>query len=139
MSSSTDHPLWAPFRDLRAAGRRVMGGREVFIAEGRILVEDLLRAGRAGQLVVHSVATTPALAEQLRPQLPSSAVLLAWESTRPGADDRRSLIARCVLVHRLSPRDPLAPDAAAWEVPAADWVLGEKPASLDQIAGLLAS
>jgi len=71
-----DHPLWTPFRDLRAAGRRVVGGREVFIAEGRILVEDLLRAGRAGQLVVHSVATTPALAEQIKPQLPPSAVLL---------------------------------------------------------------
>jgi tRNA G18 (ribose-2'-O)-methylase SpoU len=71
-----DHPLWAPFRDLRAAGRRAMGGREVFIAEGRILVEDLLTAGRAGRMVIHSVATTPALAEQLRPQLPPSAVLL---------------------------------------------------------------
>ncbi|HXC16576.1 MAG TPA: RNA methyltransferase [Holophagaceae bacterium] len=71
-----DHPLWAPFRDLRAAGRRVMGGREVFIAEGRILVEDLLAAGRAGRMVIHSVATTPPLAEQLRPQLPPSAVLL---------------------------------------------------------------
>ncbi|HTL97524.1 MAG TPA: TrmH family RNA methyltransferase, partial [Holophagaceae bacterium] len=71
-----DHPLWAPYRDLRSAGRRQMGGREVFIAEGRILVEDLLRAGRAGRLVVHSVATTPALAEQLRSHLPTSAVLL---------------------------------------------------------------
>lgn len=76
MAASTDHPLWAPFHDLRAAGRRVLGGREVFIAEGRILVEDLLRAGRAGHLVVHSVATTPALAEQVKSQLPPSAVLL---------------------------------------------------------------
>lgn len=76
MAFATDHPLWAPFRDLRAAGRRSVGGREVFIAEGRILVDDLLRAGRAGHLVVHSVATTPALAEQLKSQLPPSAVLL---------------------------------------------------------------
>jgi tRNA G18 (ribose-2'-O)-methylase SpoU len=76
MATSLDHPLWAPFRDLRAAGRRVVDGREVFIAEGRILVEDLLRAGRSGRLVVHSVATTPVLAEQLKPQLPPSAVLL---------------------------------------------------------------
>jgi acyl-CoA dehydrogenase len=68
----------------------------------------------------------------------SSAVLLAWEATRPGADARRALIARCVLTHKLSPQDPLAPEEAAWEVPAADWVLGEKPATLDQIAGLLA-
>ncbi len=76
MATSTDHPLWAPYRDLRAAGRRTMGEHEVFIAEGRILVEDLLRAGRAGQLLVHSVATTPALAEQMKAQLPPSAVLL---------------------------------------------------------------
>jgi tRNA G18 (ribose-2'-O)-methylase SpoU len=76
MASPTDHPLWAPFRDLRSAGRRAVEGREVFIAEGRILVEDLLRAGRAGRLVVHSVATTPALAEQMKAQLPPHAVLL---------------------------------------------------------------
>ncbi len=76
MASVTDHPLWEPFRDLRSAGRRLVAGREVFITEGRILVDDLLRAGRAGQLVVHSVATTPALAEQLKSQLPPSAVLL---------------------------------------------------------------
>lgn len=76
MTFAIDHPLWGPFRDLRSAGRRVVGGREVFIVEGRMLVEDLLRAGRAGHLVVHSVATTPALAEQLKPQLPPSAVLL---------------------------------------------------------------
>ncbi|MBS1785003.1 MAG: RNA methyltransferase [Acidobacteria bacterium] len=76
MPFATDHPLWSPYRDLRSAGRRKMGEQEVFIAEGRILVEDLLRAGRAGHLVVHSVATTPALAEQLKPQMPSTAVLL---------------------------------------------------------------
>lgn len=76
MASPLDHPLWAPYRDLRAAGRRRMGDQEVFIAEGRILVEDLLRAGRAGRLMVHSVATTPALAEQVKSQLPASAVLL---------------------------------------------------------------
>ncbi len=67
----------------------------------------------------------------------ASAVLLAWEATRPGADTRRALIARFVLAHKLSPQDPLAPEEAAWEVAAADWVLGEKPAALDQIAGLL--
>jgi acyl-CoA dehydrogenase len=67
----------------------------------------------------------------------SSAVLLAWEATRPGADARRALIARFVLTHKLSPQDPLAPEEAAWEAPAADWVLGEKAAALSQIAGLL--
>ena len=68
----------------------------------------------------------------------SSAVLMGWEATRPGADARRALIARCVLAHKLSPQDPLAPEEAAWEVPATDWVLGEKPATLDQFASLLA-
>ncbi len=45
----------------------------------------------------------------------ASAVLLGWEATRPGADPRRALIARFVLAHRLSPRDPLAPEEAPWE------------------------
>lgn len=40
----------------------------------------------------------------------ASAVLLAWEATRPGVDARRALIARFVLAHRLSPTDPLAPE-----------------------------
>ncbi len=45
----------------------------------------------------------------------TSAVLLAWEATRSGADARRAVVARCVLAHRLSPRDPLAPEEAPWE------------------------
>ena len=69
----------------------------------------------------------------------SSAVLMAWEATRPGADARRALLARCVLAHKLSPRDPLAPEEAAWEGPAADWILGEKAASLQDVSGLLAA
>ena len=69
----------------------------------------------------------------------ASAVLLAWEATRPGSDARRALIARCVLAHKLSPRDPLAPEEGDWEGPASDWVLGEKAASLEDICGLLAS
>ena len=67
----------------------------------------------------------------------SSAVLMAWESTRAGADARRALIAKFVLAHKLSPQDPLAPDEADWEVAAADWVLGEKAATMDDIGGLL--
>ncbi len=67
----------------------------------------------------------------------SSAVLLAWEATRPGCDARRALLARFVLVHKLSPQDPLAPEEAAWEFPAINWILGEKAASLNEIAGLL--
>jgi hypothetical protein len=47
----------------------------------------------------------------------SSAVLLAWEGTRPRADARRALLSRFVLTHRLAPADPLAPEEAAWEAP----------------------
>jgi acyl-CoA dehydrogenase len=68
----------------------------------------------------------------------ASAVLLAWEATRPNADARRALVARCVLAHRLSPQDPLAPEETEWERGATDWLLGNHPAELSDIAGLLA-
>jgi alkylation response protein AidB-like acyl-CoA dehydrogenase len=68
----------------------------------------------------------------------SSAVLLAWEGSRPGADARRVLLARFVLAHRLSPADPLAPEEAAWESAAIDALLGERPLTLQQAAPLLA-
>ena len=67
----------------------------------------------------------------------ASAVLLGWEATRPGADARRALVARFVLAHRLAPQDPLAPEEAEWEKPAAGWLLQDKPASLADIAPLL--
>jgi acyl-CoA dehydrogenase len=68
----------------------------------------------------------------------SSAVLLAWEGSRPGADASRVLLSRFVLAHRLSPADPLAPEAADWERPAIDTLLGEGAPTLDQVAALLA-
>jgi acyl-CoA dehydrogenase len=68
----------------------------------------------------------------------SSAVLLAWEGAQPGCDARRVLISRCVLAHRLSPSDPLAPAEAAWEKPAADILLGTRTLTLPDIAALLA-
>jgi acyl-CoA dehydrogenase len=68
----------------------------------------------------------------------SSAVLLAWEGSRPGADARRALVARFVLVHRLSPADPLAPVEGDWERPATDALLSPHPLVLDQAAALLA-
>ena len=67
----------------------------------------------------------------------ASAVLMAWEATSPGADARRALLARMVLEHRLTPRDPLAPALAEWETPAADLLLGEAPATLAEVAPLL--
>ena len=68
----------------------------------------------------------------------ASAILLAWEGTRPNADARRVLVARLVLEHRLSPRDPLASDAAAWEADAIALLLDEAPVSLTRASALLA-
>ncbi len=69
----------------------------------------------------------------------ASAILLAWEGTRSGADARRALIARCVLEHRLAPQDPLAPDNPAWEKAAIAAVLDARPLAFDEVAPLLAS
>jgi hypothetical protein len=68
----------------------------------------------------------------------ASAVLLAWEGTRPGADARRALVSRFVLEHRLSPRDPLEPDGAAWEEPAIALLLDDAPVPLTRASALLA-
>ncbi len=68
----------------------------------------------------------------------SSAVLLAWEGSRPGADARRALLSRFVLAHRLSPADPLAPEEAGWERPATDALLAGKPQPINDILALLA-
>jgi acyl-CoA dehydrogenase len=68
----------------------------------------------------------------------ASAVLLAWEGTRPGADARRALLSRFVLDHRLSPKDPLEADGAAWEEPAIALMLEDAPVSLTRASALLA-
>jgi acyl-CoA dehydrogenase len=67
----------------------------------------------------------------------ASAVLLAWEATRPGSDARRALVARCVLAHRLAPRDPLAPEAAAWERAATAMLLDDRPLTMAQVGEVL--
>ncbi len=68
----------------------------------------------------------------------ASAVLLAWEGSRPGADARRVLLARMVIAHRLSPQDPLEIEDAAGEDAAIDLLLDETPLTLDRVAPLLA-
>ncbi|WP_243285965.1 TrmH family RNA methyltransferase [Geothrix terrae] len=74
---------WEPYRDLRFAGTREHPEHgSCFIAEGRILVEDLLSAGRAGRLQVVSVAATTTAAEAARALLPEGTELLVAE---PGA------------------------------------------------------
>jgi hypothetical protein len=66
-----------------------------------------------------------------------SAVLLAWEGAQPGADARRALVSRFVLEHRLTPRDPLEADSAAWEEEAMALLLDEAPVPLARAAALL--
>jgi alkylation response protein AidB-like acyl-CoA dehydrogenase len=68
----------------------------------------------------------------------ASAILLAWEGTRPHADARRVLLSRFVLEHRLSARDPLESDSAAWEDGAIALLLEEAPVSLSRASALLA-
>jgi acyl-CoA dehydrogenase len=67
----------------------------------------------------------------------ASAVLLAWEGSRPGADARRALLSRFVLVHRLSAKDPLAPEEAPWEVPGTAALLATKRLDVAAVAPLL--
>jgi acyl-CoA dehydrogenase len=69
----------------------------------------------------------------------TSAGLLAWEGSQPGVDPRRALLARFVLEHRLTARDPLAAANDAWEQEAIGIVLGDEPASPARVATLLDS
>jgi tRNA G18 (ribose-2'-O)-methylase SpoU len=74
----TNADLWPLFQDLRFAGTRthpVHG--PCFVAEGRILVEDLLAWGRAGKVTVAAVLAETGLAEAVRPLLPPGTELLA--------------------------------------------------------------
>jgi acyl-CoA dehydrogenase len=67
----------------------------------------------------------------------ASAALLAWEGSRPGADARRTLLARCVLEYRLMPRDPLVLEAGTWEAPVAPALLRDRPMTLPEAVPLL--
>ena len=69
----------------------------------------------------------------------TSAILLAWEGSRPSADARRALISRFVLEHRLAPTDPLMADDAKWEVPAIAKLLGDAIVSAGEASALLES
>jgi tRNA G18 (ribose-2'-O)-methylase SpoU len=71
---------WDPYRDLRFAGTREHPDfGTCFIAEGRILVEDLLEAGRAGRMKVISVAATTHAAVEIQDRLPIGTELLTAE------------------------------------------------------------
>jgi hypothetical protein len=90
---------------------------------GRVAAQKLETLARQAATALYDVA---------------SAVLLAWEGSRPGTDARRVLLSRFVLTHRLSPTDPLAPEEAAWEAPAIEALLSPKRLDLQSIAALLA-
>ena len=68
--------LRALFADLRFGGRRDLEGRPCFVAEGRILVEDLLAWGRERRMEVVAVLAETSLADAVAPQLPGGAQLL---------------------------------------------------------------
>lgn len=70
--------LWPLFTDLRFAGQRVHPRQgPCFVAEGRILVEDLLAWGRAGRVKVVAVLAETGRAEGVRSLLPEGAHLLS--------------------------------------------------------------
>ncbi len=102
---------WIPYRDLRFAGIRdhpVFG--PCFIAEGRILVEDLLASTARGGPQVISVAATPSAAEALADRLPTGTELLvagaAELSDLAGFPFHRGLMA-CAVVPPSPPEEDL--------------------------------
>ncbi|HEX9081895.1 MAG TPA: RNA methyltransferase [Holophagaceae bacterium] len=102
---------WTPYRDLRFAGTREHP--EVgpcFVAEGRILVEDLLASAIRGGPRVVSVAATPAAAEALRERLPGGTELLvaeaSWISELAGFPFHRGVLA-CAAVPPSPPEEVL--------------------------------
>lgn len=73
----SDADLRALFADLRFGGTRLdPTGAACFVAEGRILVEDLLSWGRAGRMEVVAVLAEESQAEAARGLLPPGTELL---------------------------------------------------------------
>jgi len=71
----------------------------------------------------------------------ASAVLLAREGARMAADTgdaRRMLLARLVVDHRMRPRDPLSLGETAFDRRAAELLLDDAPASIEEVAAALA-
>ena len=67
----------------------------------------------------------------------ASAVMLAWEGTRPGFDARRAILSRFVVEHRLEAADPLEPRGDAWEREAIGLLLEPEPVTLHRAAAIL--
>lgn len=107
-------------------------------------------AERLSQALVRAVALAEAVARSSDSETQArraatalyhatSAILMAWEGTRPGADARRVLLARMVLDHRLSAKDPLALEDAAWEQEATTLLLGDAPVPMSKASALVAA
>jgi tRNA G18 (ribose-2'-O)-methylase SpoU len=99
----------ALFADLRFGGTRAdASGRPCFVAEGRILVEDLLAWGRVERLEVVAVLAEEGQAEAVRPQLPPGTALLTATKAElealTGFPFHRGLLAAA----RVPPPRPLA-------------------------------
>ena len=78
-----DSDLWPLFQDLRFAGQRAHPAHgPCFVAEGRILVEDLLAWGREGRVRVVAVLAEPGLAAAVEPLLPADTRLLTADRAR---------------------------------------------------------
>jgi hypothetical protein len=88
------------------------------------------------------VAAAPALEANARQAASAlyhatSAVLMAWEASRPHVDARRVLLSRLVLDHRLSARDPLELATGDWEGAAAELLFSDRRISLGDVVRLL--
>lgn len=105
-------------------------------------------AHQLGQALERSIALAGAVAA--RPELEAevrraasalyyatAAILLAWESTQPGVDARRLLLADAVLRAHLLPADPIAPPGTAMQKRDAALLAGE-PLGIQQANALLA-
>ncbi len=95
-------PRLQPFRDLRAAGAREVPGQGMcFLCEGRLLVDEALRAAAGGRLRMVSLLATRAAAEGYRDRLPPGADLIALEGAElsglVGFEFHRGVLA-CVAV-----------------------------------------
>ena len=93
-----DDDLWPLFMDLRFAGARNHPRHgPCFVAEGRILVEDLLAWGRAGKARVVAVLAETGQAGAVRPLLPAGTELLTADraelEARAGFPFHRGLMA----------------------------------------------
>ncbi len=67
----------------------------------------------------------------------ASAVMLAWEGTRPGFDARRAILSRFVVEHRLEAADPLQSRDDAWEREAIGLLLESEAVTLHRAAAIL--